>query len=50
MSALPPKADMDQRGRDVCFVPIAEVGSKTLRAGLSFSHYGQTVQTRRAAS
>jgi hypothetical protein len=24
MSALPPKADMDQRGRDVRFVPIAD--------------------------
>jgi hypothetical protein len=25
MSALPPKADMDQQGRDVRFVPEAEV-------------------------
>src|SRR5262249_15570446 len=25
MSALPPKADMDQQGRDVRFVPIADI-------------------------
>ena len=28
MSALPPKADMDQDGRDVRFVPIADVEIK----------------------
>jgi|SRR5262245_59535921 len=27
MSALPPKADMDQNGRDVRFVPKADIGS-----------------------
>ena len=27
MSALPPKADMDQDGRDVCFVPKADIGT-----------------------
>jgi len=26
MSALPPKADMAQDGRDVCFVPKADMG------------------------
>jgi hypothetical protein len=25
MSALPPKADMDQHGRDVRFVPTADI-------------------------
>ena len=25
MSALPPKADMDRYGRDVCFVPKADI-------------------------
>ena len=25
MSALPPKADMDQQGCDVCFVPKADI-------------------------
>jgi hypothetical protein len=25
MSALPPKADMEQHGRDVRFVPIADI-------------------------
>jgi hypothetical protein len=25
MSAIPLKADMDQSGRDVCFVPIADI-------------------------
>jgi hypothetical protein len=25
MSALPPKADIDHRGRDDCFVPQAEI-------------------------
>ena len=44
MSALPPKADMAQHDRDVRFVPIADIGSKTLRAGFSFPRYGQTVQ------
>ena len=29
MSALPPKADMDPHGRDVRFVPKAEVGLST---------------------
>jgi hypothetical protein len=28
MSALPPKPDMDRHGRDVRFVPLAEVGPK----------------------
>src|SRR6516162_6466229 len=28
MSALPPKADMDQHGRDVCFVPKADIGTQ----------------------
>jgi hypothetical protein len=27
MSALPPKADMDHHGRDVCFVPKADIRS-----------------------
>ena len=27
MSALPPKADMDQHGRDVRFVPTADISS-----------------------
>jgi hypothetical protein len=31
MSALPPKADMDQDGRDVRFVPIADIGTKNVR-------------------
>jgi hypothetical protein len=26
MSALPPKADIDERGRDVGFVPKADMG------------------------
>jgi hypothetical protein len=31
MSALPPKADMVQRGRDVRFVPIADIPSASRR-------------------
>ena len=32
MSALPPKADMDQHGGDVCFVPKADMPTtSTLR-------------------
>ena len=30
MSALPPKADMDQHGRDVCFVPKADIAQQAL--------------------
>jgi len=30
MSALPPKADMDQHGRDVCFVPKADIAQPAL--------------------
>jgi len=29
MSALPPKADMDRHGRDVRFVPIADIHDYT---------------------
>jgi len=29
MFALPPKADIDQHGRDVCFVPKADIASAT---------------------
>jgi hypothetical protein len=28
MSALPPKADMVQHNRDVCFVPKADIGEQ----------------------
>ena len=28
MSALPPKADIDQHGRNVCFVPKADIGTQ----------------------
>jgi len=34
MSALPPKADMDQHGRDVRVVPLADFGS-VQHSGLS---------------
>jgi hypothetical protein len=27
MSALPPKADIDQHGRDVRFVPLTDIGT-----------------------
>ena len=30
MSALPPKADMDQHGRDVRFVPKADIAMLSL--------------------
>jgi hypothetical protein len=33
MSALPPKADMDQRGRDVRFVPKADIIRSPRRHG-----------------
>ena len=29
MSALPPKADMDQHGRDVRFVPKADIAHRS---------------------
>src|SRR5262249_5493299 len=35
MSALPPKADMDQHGCDVCFVPKADIGTAER---VSFNH------------
>ena len=33
MSALPPKADMDQHGRDVRFVPKADIMQCSSRTG-----------------
>jgi len=30
MSALPPKADIDQHSRDVCFVPKADISAVTV--------------------
>ena len=44
MSALPPKADILEHDCHVRFVPTADIGSKTLRAGFSFPRYSQTVQ------
>ena len=35
MSALPPKADMDQQGRDVRYVPKADIGSLYKRLKLA---------------
>jgi hypothetical protein len=32
MSALPPKADVDHHGRDVCFVPQGDIGSPSVRS------------------
>jgi len=43
MSALPPKADMVQRDRDVRYVPQAEVGARIARHPLSDFDDWQTV-------
>jgi len=37
MSALPPKADMDQHGGDVRFVPTADFGNSAGRLGFAQS-------------
>ena len=34
MSALPPKADMDQHGRDVRFAPKADIHSLLVELGV----------------
>ena len=33
MSALPPKADIGTRSRDVCFVPEADIGDGEVKKG-----------------
>ena len=35
MSALPPKADMDHDGRDIRFVPTADINHFSERRGMS---------------
>jgi len=40
MSALPPKADIDHHGRDVCFVPKADIpGKREPPVGMVFPTY-----------
>jgi hypothetical protein len=46
MSALPPKADMDQHGRDVCFVPKADISQRNTRSEKSNQLLATPVGTR----
>ena len=52
MSALPPKADMDQHGRDVRFVPSADIDAQRAftQNGLRGSHGATKLDRERLRS